>query len=128
MATVTVVNFSHPLDDRQTADIAEHAGVDEVIVVRANSQIDLRGGVPAQVAALVDGVALSADEWQTLPIVVVLPGLSISSAILLAELNGRMGHFPTVAQIARSEGPVARYEVVGLVNLQGVRDAARRRR
>lgn len=127
-ATLTVVNFSHPVTPEQRAAIAQQAGYQEVEVLEPPNQLDLHGDVVEQVRAMVDAVPLSAEDWQGTPLVVVLPGLALSAAVALAELNGRMGHFPTVVRMARGQGPVAAYEVLGLLDLQGVRDDARTRR
>lgn len=48
--------------------------------------------------------------------------------VLLAELHGRIGHFPTLIRLRPKPGPVTMYEVAELLNLQTIRETARTRR
>lgn len=125
---LTVVNLSHPLSDQQLEQLARHTELPIGRIIQPDNQIDLGHDVPAQVSEMVDGVGLTSEQWQTEPIVVVLPGLSISAAVLMAEIHGRTGYFPTVAMVRRADGPVPRFEVGGVISLQTVREQARRKR
>src|SRR5262249_13157074 len=82
-----------------------------------------------QVRALLDGVGLSADEWQTTPLLVNLPSLAAIAAVVLAEVHGRAGYWPPVLRLrpVAGAGP-PRVEVAEVIDLQGVRDEARARR
>ena len=126
-----VVNFGHPLTAGQLAAIERLGGqpVSEVRDEPTQSQIDPARPLAEQAAALADAVGLSAAAWQSAAIVVNLPGYAPAAAALLAELHGRMGHFPTIVRLrpAAGGGPTV-YEVAELINLQAARDAARRRR
>lgn len=78
---------------------------------------------------MIDSVKLSADEWQTLPIIINPPALNHSAVMLMAELHGRMGRFPTALRIRPVKDSVpTRYEIAEVAPLQEVRDMARRRR
>ncbi len=82
-----------------------------------------------QVRALVDGVGLSPQEWQTTPLLVNPPGFAPATAALLAEIHGRRGHFPALLRLRPVEGSTpTRYEVAEVINLQQIRDDARLRR
>jgi hypothetical protein len=82
-----------------------------------------------QVEALVDRVGLSAEAWQTEPLVVNPPGYAPATAILLADLHGRMGHFPAMLRLSPlPDSTPTRYQVAEVVNLQQVRDRARETR
>jgi hypothetical protein len=82
-----------------------------------------------QVRELVDRIGLSSTEWQTLPLIVNLPGYAPVAAALLAELHGRIGHFPAILWLRPvPDSTPTRYEVAEIINLQAVRDAARARR
>lgn len=126
-----VVNFGHPLTADQVAALARLAGqaVAEVRDEPTQSQVDPARPLAEQVAALADAIGLSPAAWQSAALVVNLPGYAPTAAALLAELHGRMGHFPTVARLrpAAGEGPTV-YEVAELIDLQAARGAARRRR
>ena len=73
--------------------------------------------------------ALSAEALQTEPVLVNLPSLNFIAALLLAELHGRMGYFPPVLRLRPEPGSLPpQYEVAEILNLQSVRDGARRKR
>ena len=83
----------------------------------------IRPLAPPQLAALAAGIPLSAAELQTTPILVNPPSLNFITALLLAELHGRMGYFPPVLRLRPIPGSLPpRYEVAEVLNLQGVRD------
>jgi len=81
----------------------------------------------ADVGTLVDSAAISQDEWQENPPLVMLPTLGIAAAVALAELHGRSGFFPTIVWLQRDPGTGA-YDRPMMVDLAGVRDGARRSR
>ena len=123
-----LLNFSHPLSGDQLTRIAELTG-EAPQVIAAPAQFDHQRPFVEQVRALVDGLGLTPKEWQTTPLLINPPALNLIAVTLLAELHGRMGYFPTVLRlrpVADSTPP--RFEVAELVNLQAVRDEARRQR
>lgn len=124
-----LINFSHPLSPHQREDIALLRGGGTVRVVDVPAQFDMAGDLPAQIAALVGDVPLTQEEWQTSRLIVNLPGHSTAAALLLAELHGRMGHFPEVLLSRRAESSQEEpYLVEAILDLQEVRDQARGRR
>jgi hypothetical protein len=120
-----LLNFSHPITPPQLQAVEGLVGpVDRVQDVETH----LEHGQPfaTQVKALVDSVGLSPTEWQTTPLLVNLPSLSVIAALVLAELHGRMGHFPAVLRLRPVPGSTPpQFEVAEVLNLQAVRDAAR---
>jgi hypothetical protein len=52
--------------------------------------------------------------------------LFVAAFLLLAEIHGRIGHFPTLIRMRPQHGSVTTYEVIELLNLQTIRDAARK--
>jgi hypothetical protein len=128
-----LINFSHPLTPEQLTQvealIGNHpegtaAAVERVIAVPA--QFDVQQPFTPQVEAMLAQVPLTAEEWQTAPLLIVPPALNFITAVLLAELHGRMGYFPAIVRLR----PVAdslppRFEVAEVINLQAVREAAR---
>jgi hypothetical protein len=123
-----ILNFTHPLTSDNETQIEALAGstVDELRVIPV--QLDLAQPLEAQIRALVDAAGLSAEEWQTRPLLINPPGYAPAAFVLLAELHGRIGHFPSLIRLRPKEGPVPAYEVTELLNLQAVRETARRRR
>ncbi len=76
-----------------------------------------------------DEIGLSSVEWQTKPLIINPPGYAPAAVELLAELHGRMGHFPAVLRLRPvPESNPPQYEVAEIINLQAVRDQARERR
>jgi hypothetical protein len=124
-----LLNFSHPLTAEQLAQVAALTGQPVAEVRGEMPQLDHATAFEEQVRALVDRLGLSAEEWQTTPLLVNPPGYAPAAAVLLAELHGRTGHFPAVLRLRPVPGSVpTRYEVAEAVNLQAVRDRAREKR
>lgn len=124
-----LLNFSHPLTSAHLKHIESVTGQRVERVIEVNSQIDTQQPLVPQVIALVDACGLTGEEWETLPLLINPPALNFIAVTLLAELHGRMGYFPTVLRMRSVPNATPpRFEVAELVNLQAVRDAARRKR
>jgi len=124
-----ILNFSHPLTDEQQAQIEALANtsIEEVRIIRV--QINQEEQLEPQITAIVDSAGLSSEEWQTRPLLINPPGYAPVAIALLAELHGRMGHFPTLLRLRPvADSTPTTYEVTELLNLQSIRDEARRRR
>lgn len=123
-----ILNFAHPLTEEQLKQIEEHViePIEDVrfIPIRINEEKELA----PQVADIADRARLSAEEWQTLPILINPPGYSPVTAALLAELHGRIGHFPSMLRLRPCHRDSTRFEVAEILNLQKLRDHARMRR
>ncbi len=124
-----VLNFSHPLTEEQLAQIEALTGQKVERVIEVPTQLDPEAPFAPQVMELVEKVGLSPKEWQTLPILINPPSLNAIAVILLAELHGRMGYFPTIIRLRPVPNAIPpRFEVAELINLQAVRDKAREQR
>lgn len=123
-----ILNYAHPLTTVQHAQLAALVGA-EPVVRDVATQIDQNQPLAAQVAALAEAAALSPTEWQTTPLIVNLPGLSSVAALLLAELHGRIGHFPALLRVRPKPGALTpEYEIAEVLNLQQQRETARTKR
>jgi hypothetical protein len=123
-----ILNFTHPLTSAQRDQLASQLG-QEPEIRTIPVQINNDSPLTEQIVRIVDAVELTSEEWQTLPIIVNPPGFAPAAFVLLAELHGRMGHFPTLLRLRPVVGSVpTSYEVAELLNLQTVREEARRRR
>jgi hypothetical protein len=123
-----ILNFTHPLTSAQRDQLVSQLG-QELEVRTIPVQINNDSPLTEQIVTIVDAVELTSEEWQTLPIIVNPPGFAPAAFVLLAELHGRMGHFPTLLRLRPVVGSVpTSYEVAELLNLQTVREEARRRR
>jgi len=129
-----ILNFAHPLTEEHLAQIERLTSqkVERVIVI--NSQIDPQKPLAPQIVAMAEAAGLTPEEWQTRPILVNPPALNFSAVALIAELHGRMGYFPPVVRLKPAIGPNGqqvlppRFEVAEILNLQTLRDEARKRR
>jgi len=139
-----LLNFSHPLTTDHLTQVESLTGQKVGRVVEVHTQIDPQQPLVPQVVALADEVGLSPTEWQTLPLLVNPPSLNFIAVALLAELHGRCGYFPAHLRLRRVGGAgesnrvgegiafahpgPPRYEVAEVLDLQAVRDMARKRR
>lgn len=123
-----IINFTHPLTDEQRAQIEALANtlIEEIRTVRV--QINQEEPLEPQITTIVDATGLSSEEWQTQPLLVNPPGYAPAAFVLLAQLHGRIGHFPSLIRLRPKVGPVTTYEVAELLNLQAIREEARLRR
>ena len=124
-----LLNFSHPLTADHLAQIEALAGAGVERVIEAAVQFDTAQPFVPQVQALLAQIPLTAAEWQTTPLLIVPPALNFITAVLLAELHGRMGYFPPIVRLRPVPNALPpRFEVAEIINLQAVREAARTRR
>jgi len=123
-----LLNFSHQLTDAQCRQIAELADMSIEEVHTIHVRIHQKGPLEPQIVSIVDSAGLSSQEWQTRPILINPPGYAPAAFVLRAELHGRIGHFPTLIRLRPKDGPIRSYKVAGLLNLQTIQEAARRRR
>lgn len=126
---MVILNFSHPLTEEQIAQIESLSGEKVERVIDIPTHFDNEASFGPQVVALVDSLGFSPQEWQTTLFLINPPSLNIITAVLLAELHGRMGYFPTIIRLRPVPGsPVPRFEVAELLTLQQLREEARKRR
>ena len=127
---IHLINFAHPITPEQKEQIQAIIN-DDMRVIDIKTQLDNDAEFGPQAVALVDQTveALGGPEAiQATPIIVSLPGLASAAAAVLAELHGRMGYFPPIVRLRPVPGPVRRFEVTEIIDIQGLREAARTRR
>jgi hypothetical protein len=121
--------FTHPLTLDQVRQIETLAGETAADVRHVPVQFDHDQPFGPQAAALTDACDLSPEDWQALSLLVVPPSLNFSAVALLAELHGRCGYFSSCLRMRPAAGArPPRYKVAGVLDLQAVRDAARKKR
>jgi hypothetical protein len=124
-----LLNFAHPLTPSQLDQITALVGAmpDEVREIKV--QFDLEQPLQPQIVRLLDDLPITAQDWQTRGWLLLLPSLNYAAAVLLAELHGRMGHFPTIVRLRPVQGAlITEYAVAEIINLENVRAEARARR
>jgi hypothetical protein len=121
-----ILNFAHPLTPEQLRQIEQLTGQAVARVVDVETHFRTDKPFVAQARALVESVGLSAQEWQTTPLLVNLPSLNVIAALVLAELHGRCGYFPPVLRLMPVPNALPpQFHVAEIVNLQAVREVAR---
>ena len=123
-----LLNFSHPLTEVQKAQIEDfaHESIEAIrtIAVQINQQEPLE----PQITSIVNSAGLTSHQWQTSRFLINPPGYAPAAFVLLAQLHGRMGYFPTLLYLRPVPDLITTYEVAELLSLQTVRDTARTRR
>jgi hypothetical protein len=125
--SVVVINFSHPLTTDNLRQIEQLVAVPVSQVIDRPVQFDWDQSFADQARDLVAGIGISGEDWQRLPIVVNLPGLSTAAAAVIAELHGRTGSFPPVL-LRRRQDTFNQFAVTEILDLNAIRDAARHER
>ncbi len=123
-----VLNFAHPLTNEHIVQIEGISASSIEGIQTMPVQINQDEPLEAQIRAIIDAVPLTSQEWQTRSLLINPPGYTPAACALLAELHGRMGHFPTIIHLRPIPDPVTTYEVVEVLNLQTIREAARKSR
>ena len=125
--SIKILNFSHPITYLQKEKIETiiQKSINEVIELP--TQLDESCSFRPQLCDLISKAKISSESLQNGEYIINLPGFSPAAAVLISELHGRMGHFPTVIRLKKVEGttpPV--YDVEEIMDLQAVRDEARK--
>lgn len=124
-----LLNFSHPLTVPQVTQLETLTGQKLESVRNVKVQFEVTQEFVPQVVKMVEELAITSEEWQTEAWLVVLPSLNYIAAILLAELHGRTGRFPSIVRLRPDANPlVTSFEVAEIINLNAVRQTARTRR
>ncbi len=124
-----LLNFAHPLNNDQLAAIEQLIDGKIERVVEIRSQIDAQQPLGPQITKMADAAGLTAEQWQSEALLVNPPSLNYSTAVLLAELHGRMGYFPACIRLRPVPDSVPpRFEVAEIMNLQSIRSQARQNR
>ncbi|GCF11638.1 CRISPR-associated protein Csx15 [Dictyobacter arantiisoli] len=123
-----LLNFSHPLTNEQRTQIETlaAAAIDDIRTIPV--QINQDEPLDQQIITIVNAAGLSSEELQTSTLLINPPGYAPAAFALLAELHGRIGHFPTLIRLKPQKGVITTYEVAELLNLQEIRDTARIKR
>jgi transcriptional regulator with XRE-family HTH domain len=121
---ILILNFAYPLTEQQRAQIEELAGTGIEDIITIPTLINEEEPLEPQINRLIDAIGLSIDDWDKRHILINPPGYAPAALLLLAEIHGRIGHFPTLIRMRPKHGSVTSYEVVELPNLQTIRDAA----
>ena len=123
-----LLNFSHPFTPSQLAEIESLTGQTISQLVEMTVQFENDQPFLDQFNQLMSDLTISPIELQTEPVLVNLPALNFIAALTLAELHGRMGYFPPIIRMRPTADIPPRFEVAEILNLNQIREDARRRR
>jgi len=124
-----ILNYAHPLTAAHLSQVAALTEQPVAEVREIRTQLDLDRPFAAQAVALAAAAELTSVQWQTEPVLILLPALNYAAAALLAELHGRMGYFPPIVRLRPIPGALPpQYEVAEIIDLQALRAEARHRR
>ena len=124
-----LVNFAHPITPEHLKQIEALTNQKVAHTIEISAAIDSQEEIPPQVVKLIEQTGLSSTEWQTYPLLINPPSLNFIAITLLAELHGRCGYFPAHLRMRPVEGSVPiEYEVAEILNLQAIRENARKTR
>ena len=124
-----LLNFSHPLTDLQLKQIDKLIDQPIQTLHEFQVQFDTQEPFVEQLRNMMHQIPLSSEAFQTEQFLVNSPALNFITAMLLAELHGRMGYFPPIIRLRPVPNSIPpQFEVAEIINLQTVRDLARMKR
>ena len=129
MADIIILNFSHPHTAEHIAQIEKltKQKVEQVLSIAV--KFDSEKPFEHQLQELMSEITFSSNDLQTKPIIINLPSLNVIAALVLAEMHGRMGYFAPILRMKPVPGVIPPlFEVAELINLQNLRDFARKGR
>ena len=123
---IIVLNFAQSLTMQQQTQIEELSNTTIENIITISTLINEEEPLEPQIASLIEAVDQSTHDWHKRDILINPPGYAPAAILLLAEIHGRIGHFPTLIRMRPKYASVTTYEVIQLLNLQTIRDAARK--
>ncbi len=117
------------MTEKQKAEAEALTGQTIEKVFDVHVQFDNDRSFAEQAETLMGNLPVDGKTLQTEPILILLPSSNFIAAAVLASLHGLMGYFPAVLRISPEAGslpPV--YHAAEVLNLQAIRDKARRYR
>lgn len=124
-----LLNLSHPLTPQQVDSIQGLVNQPIERLIAAPAHFDHHQPFLPQIEALMQKIELTPEEWQAASLLVNPPSLNFITALVLAEIHGRTGYFPPVVRLRPVKDALPpRFEVAEILNLQAVRDEARKKR
>jgi len=123
-----IINFSHALTDNQVNSMQQELARPTIDVIDIETAVDRNQPLHKQATQLVDRVGWDSKAWQTRAFFVNPPSLSSLALLVIAEIHGRRGEFPRILVLRRSPQLEMGFEVAEILDLQNVRDLARKLR
>jgi len=126
----TIVNLStHLLSEKQVEQIRLYLNCRISRVIHQRVEFNHDESFSTQAHRLVEDLRLPVEAWSERSAVLILPGLSAAAAAVLADIHGRCGGFPGIIRLKPvSSGGTTTFELAEVLDLQEVRERARRTR
>jgi len=126
-ASIKILNFSHPITETQKENIQKLLGRPIAGIIDIQTQLDESHCFNSQVCGLITKANIKPESLQHGDYIVNLPGFAPAAAVVVGELHGRMGHFPTIIRMKKAGGSIPPvYNVEEIIDLQAIRDEARK--
>ena len=126
-ASIKILNFSHPITETQKENIQKLLDRPIAGIIDIQTQLDESRSFHSQVCDLIIKANIKPESLQQGDYIINLPGFTSAAAVVVGELHGRMGHFPTIIRMKKAEGSIPPvYNVEEIIDLQAVRDEARK--
>jgi hypothetical protein len=124
-----LINFSHPLTEENKLQIEAITQQQITKTIDHLASLDNQSPFVPQVHELLEKISLTSTQWQTEQILIVLPTLNFITAVMLAELQGRMGYLPTIIRLREVVNVLPRkWEVAEIIDLHSIRTEVRNER
>jgi hypothetical protein len=122
-----LLNFAHELFPEDITAVEAISGQTvSRLIERLNPYFDVQRSYEEQARELVDSLQLEPDEWRP-PILVNLPSFGVITALVLADIHGRLGHFPAVLRLRPvKDAKVRQFEVAEIIDVEAIRDKSRK--
>jgi len=95
------LNFSDPITHTQREKIENILLKPIEEIIELHTQLGESCSFRLQLCDLVNQVKILSESFQQGEYIVNLPGFAPAAAVLISELRGRMGHFPTVIRLKK---------------------------
>lgn len=121
------ISFSdHIREDTHKTAIEAFVGRTIEEFIHTERSFDTEKSFVPQVSEWLNSIDFEGLAVRKKPIVVFLPSLNYIAAILLAQMHGRIGSFPSILRVKSVDRSGVRvYEIAEVINLNEVRDQAR---
>lgn len=124
---IVVLNFHQPITPPQREQLEKVADAKVLDIIEPPSlpvRLEEGRSFVEQARELLDEMALTPEEWRTLPLAVNLPGFAPLAAVLVAQLQGRMSRLPHILRMRPTAADRTMFEVAEVIELQRARDEA----
>lgn len=117
--TTTLINFSHPVTDKQRRQLIEKLGLAPQII-EWPCQIDWQDDLAWRAKSIIEDIEdRYQPDWPKSNLLVILPGLSIMAVLLWREMEKRAHKRPSIVVIApKSDGAIRQFIISDIIDME----------